>query len=139
LLNARSEEELKMIKTKNPRIVEAMKEMKAMSLRKDLQMLYEAHLKEVRDRYAREEYVRMEGIEKGRVEGRAEGRAEGRVEGRVEDILQLLAKKGPVPAELEADIRKQKDPERLGSWLLLAARSEGVEAFAVQAGLAIQG
>ena len=41
---------------------------------------YEAHLKEVRDRNAREAYVRNEGWERGRTEGLECGRTEGRLQ-----------------------------------------------------------
>ena len=54
-----------MIRTKNPGILEAIREVKTMSLSKRLWMLYEARLKEKRDANAREEYVRNEGIQIG--------------------------------------------------------------------------
>ena len=47
--------------TKNEGILEAVKEVKGMSLRKTLRVLREARLKEIRDRDAREAYVRSEG------------------------------------------------------------------------------
>ncbi|MCD7923157.1 MAG: Rpn family recombination-promoting nuclease/putative transposase [Clostridiales bacterium] len=65
LFNAESEEDLDMIRTKNPGITEAIQEVRIMSLGKRMRLRYEAHLKEVRDRNAREEYVRDEGIEQG--------------------------------------------------------------------------
>ncbi|MCM1058546.1 MAG: Rpn family recombination-promoting nuclease/putative transposase, partial [Firmicutes bacterium] len=58
LFNAETEAELDMIKTKNPGILEAVKEVKVMSLRKDLRALYEGHMREIRDKYARDDYVR---------------------------------------------------------------------------------
>ena len=69
LLNAKSEEDLNMINTKNPGVLEAIKEIKVMSLSKRMRLRHEAHLKEIRDKKAREDYVRLEGerigIEKG--------------------------------------------------------------------------
>lgn len=44
-----------------------------MSLSKYLRALHEAHLKEIRDRDAREDYVRKEGWSAGHSEGRTEG------------------------------------------------------------------
>lgn len=106
--NVKTEEDLKMIKTKNPGILEAIRILRRMSLSNPLRFWYEEHLKEVRDRRAIEAYMReeaeekgraagiekgraegiekgrAEGIEKGRAEGREEGKAEGRAEGRVE-------------------------------------------------------
>ena len=60
LMNVRTEEELEMISAKNPGLLEAVKEVKVMSLRKGLRALYEAHLREIRDRNARDAFVREE-------------------------------------------------------------------------------
>ena len=69
LFNAESEEDLDMIKTENAGILEAIREVKIMSLSKRLRLHYEAHMKDVRDRKAREKYVRMEGEKKGLQKG----------------------------------------------------------------------
>ena len=73
LFNAESEEDLDMIKTENAGILEAIREVKIMSLSKRLRLHYEAHMKDVRDRKAREKYVRMEGEKKGFEEGMQKG------------------------------------------------------------------
>lgn len=65
LFNAKSKEDLDMIKTENVGILEAINEVKVMSLSKRMRLRYEAHLKEIRDRRAREDYVLEQGIEKG--------------------------------------------------------------------------
>jgi len=62
LINAETEKELDMIKTGNAGIQEAIREIKRMSLSKSLRALYEAHLREIRDRNACDDYVRDEGI-----------------------------------------------------------------------------
>ena len=62
-----------MIQTNNPGLLEAIHEVKTMSLSKRMRLRYEAHLKEIRDRNAREDYVREEGRQEGREEGREEG------------------------------------------------------------------
>ena len=77
--NARSEEELDMIHTQNIGINTAIEEVKKMSLSEHMRTRYEAHMKEIRDRNAREDYVRQQGIECGRQEGIQEGRQEGRI------------------------------------------------------------
>ncbi|MCM1188079.1 MAG: Rpn family recombination-promoting nuclease/putative transposase [bacterium] len=123
LLNVKTEGELEMISAKNPGIAEAMREMKIMSLRKSLRALHEAHLKEIRDRNARDDFVRMEGREAGKAEGLAEA------------VWQLLSQKGAVPVELEDFIRGQKDRELLKGWLLTASRVEGVEEFIEETGI----
>ena len=65
LFNAEREEDLDMIKTENAGILEAIREVKLMSLSKRLRAHYEAHMKDIRDRKAREKYVRQEGLEIG--------------------------------------------------------------------------
>ena len=86
LFNVKTEEELDMLEagTKNAGILAAIKEVRVMSLGKTLRLMYEARLKEIRDRDAREDYVRNEGIELGRSEGIELGRNEGRAEGLVQ-------------------------------------------------------
>ncbi len=75
LMNAESEEDLDMIKTDNPGILEAVREMKRMGLGRRLHLLYEAHMKEIRDRNARDDFVRDEGIAIGEARGMAIGEA----------------------------------------------------------------
>ena len=70
LINAKTEEDLDMIHTENAGILEAIKEIKQMSLSKGLRALYDAHMKEIRDRNARDDYVRDEGIVIGEARGK---------------------------------------------------------------------
>ena len=77
LFNAESEEDLDMIKTENAGILEAIREVKVMSLSKRLRAHYEAHMKDVRDRKAREKYVRQEGEKEGFEKGLQKGMNEG--------------------------------------------------------------
>ena len=121
LMNVRTEEELEMISAKNPGLLEAVKEVKVMSLRKGLRALYEAHLREIRDRNARDAFVREEG--------RAEGMEVGKAVGKADAVLQLLNVKGAVPKELEQVIRAQRDLEILSDWHLTAAEVESVDDF----------
>lgn len=85
LFNAKTEEELTMIKTKNPGILEAMKELRVMSLSRRMRLIYEAHLKEVRDRHMIEDEAREQG--------HAEGHAEGLVAGREQKMMDLIKRK----------------------------------------------
>ena len=125
LMNVRTEEELEMISAKNPGLLEAVKEVKVMSLRKGLRALYEAHLREIRDRNARDAFVREEGMEVGKAVGKADS------------VLQLLNIRGVVPKELEQIIRAQRDLEILSDWHLTAARAESVDAFLTKTGIQI--
>lgn len=118
LLNAGTEEELDVIKTVNPGILEAIREVKVMSLRKNMRALYEAHMKELRDRNARDEYVREEG----------------RIEGRTAAILQLLSEKGTISQKLKEEISGQSREDILSEWLSIAAHAESVEEFVQKVG-----
>ncbi len=73
--NAETEEDLKMIKarTENLGILEAIRELRRMSMNNPLRLRYEAYLKRVRDEKAREGYVWDQGQAKGREEGKIEG------------------------------------------------------------------
>ncbi len=73
-----------MIKTENIGIQEAIRELRRMSLSNPIRVLYEGYQKKRRDEIARENYVREEGIAKGRAEGKIEGKAEGKIEGKAE-------------------------------------------------------
>lgn len=114
--NAKEEEDLRMIQTKNPGIQEAIRELRRMNLRNPLRLRYEAYLKRRRDEKAREAYVRDEGIQ----------------EGKAEAILELLEESGPVPQELKKRILEESDPDRLSLWLKLAAKADSAEAFREQ-------
>lgn len=70
--NADSEEALDMIHTTNAGINMAIGEVKKMSMSARMWACYEAHMKEVRDRNAREHYVKQQGIEQGIGVGRAQ-------------------------------------------------------------------
>lgn len=115
--NAKSEEELDMIHTENAGIHAAIQEVKTMSLRGRLRARYEAHLKEVRDKNAREDYVRKEGIAQGIEQGIAQGIEQGITQGiaqgenRVNRLNRLLAEQNRmediVRAAADEEYRKQ--------------------------------
>ncbi len=65
LFNAESEEDMDMIGTENAGVIEAIKQVKILNLSKRLRWQYEMHKKAIRDRNARDDYVRDEGIEIG--------------------------------------------------------------------------
>lgn len=92
LFNAEKGEDLDMINTKNMGIMEAVKEIKEMSLSKRFRLRHEAIMKEIRDKNAREEYVRDEGIALGIERGIQEGIERGRTEEHLNLIRLKLAK-----------------------------------------------
>lgn len=67
--NVKREEDLKMIKTKNPGILEAIGELQRMNMSNPLRVLFEGYQKKWRDQMAREDYVREEGMAEGKAEG----------------------------------------------------------------------
>ena len=121
LFQAKSEEELEMLATKNKGLAEAAEVMKRMSLGRTLRYYYEAHLKAVRDRYGEDAYVRDQG--------RAEGLAEGIAQGKAEAILQLLEDLGEIPTALQKRIQAETDLQVLHRWLKAAAKAESIAEF----------
>ena len=103
--NVKTEEDLRMIKakTKNPGILEAIRELRRLSLDSPMKWRYDAYLKRKRDEKAREAYVWEEGEAKGRAEGKAEGRTEGESYKLVSQVCRKL--------------RKGKEPERIAEEL----------------------
>lgn len=93
LFNAKTEEDLNMIKTENAGILEAIKELKRMSLGRGLMALYDAHMKEIRDRNARDDYVRDEGIAIGQAQGEARGITIGQAQGEKQKLISMVRKK----------------------------------------------
>lgn len=77
LLNAQAKEDLAMIKTQNPGILEAIKELQVMGLSKSLRAWHESRLKYERDRIGQLEYARDEGMEQGLSQGRSQGLDQG--------------------------------------------------------------
>lgn len=60
-----------------------------------------------------------------------------KAEGKAEDVLELLAELGAVSEELRRTVMETKDLEKLKTWLKLAAKTESVEQFQRQAGIAL--
>ena len=90
-------------KTKNPGILEAIRELRRLSLDSPMKWRYDAYMKRKRDEKAREAYV----WEEGEAKGRAEGKAEGRTEGESYKLVSMVCRK----------LRKGKEPERIAEEL----------------------
>lgn len=109
-----------MIAIKNENMREAVEVVREMGLIRTMRWIYDDYWKAKRDRWARDEYVRDEGI------------AIGLKKGRVEDILRLLESKEAkeaVTERLAERIRSEEDEETLKRWLLSAAKAESVKQF----------
>ena len=59
-----------------------------------------------------------------------------KAEGKAEDVQDLLAELGAVSEELRRTLMETRDLEKLKTWLKLAAKTESVEQFQRQAGIA---
>lgn len=66
-----------MIRTENVGILEAIRELKRMSLGEKIRARYEAHMKAVRDHHAAMDYAHDSGVEEGRLEGELIGNENG--------------------------------------------------------------
>ena len=95
--NVETEEDLRMIKakTKNPGILEAIRELRRLSLDSPIKWRYDAYMKRKRDEKAREAYVWEEGEAKGRTEGESY------------KLVSMVCRK----------LRKGKEPERIAEEL----------------------
>ena len=95
LFNAETEEELDMLKsgTKNIGIIEAIKELKEISLSDRLRYEHEMKLKAKRDRRAEDKYVYYQGQKDGFRDGKEKGKLEGRLES-IKGMIKILRKNG---------------------------------------------
>lgn len=103
--NSKTEEDLDMIKSNNPGIMEAIWELRRMSLRNPLRLWYEAYVKRARDERAWKKYVEKQAREKGMEEGRAAGK-----ESKLVELVCKKLRKGKnaetIAEELEEDLKK---------------------------------
>lgn len=108
--NAESEEDLDMIRTKNPGIQEAIEELRRLSMDNPIRALYEAHQKKVRDQKARDEYVWDLGREEGHREGHKEGHRQGYEEGESYKLVEMVCKKlrkGKTAEEIAEELEEE--------------------------------
>lgn len=113
LFNAESMEDLDMIKTTNAGILEAIEEVRSMSLGRRLRLAYEERQKAKRDRWAEDEFVRDQG----------------RAIGKAEDILLILSAKGEVDKDMRDRILAEKNIDVLDGWVRAAALAKDLEEF----------
>lgn len=124
LFNARNMEELMRIKTNNKGIMEAIRLWKRISPTRRLRLIYEEHLKHVRDQRAIEQCARemaiAEGLAEGRAIGEAAGRAIGEAEGRAEILLTILQQYGTPSESLYKKIVTQENLDVVVEWTRIA-------------------
>ncbi len=110
--NAETKEELDMITPQTPGLLEAIQEVKVMSVRKRLRLGAAAHLKEVRDRKAREDYVREEGRREGIRQGIDQGIRQGIDQGAEQKLLSQIERKiaaGQTEEQIAEDLLEPLD------------------------------
>ena len=92
LFNAETEEELDMLKsrTKNLGIIEAIKELKEISLSDRLRYEHEMRLKAKRDRYAEDQFIRVQAEKEGMAKGFEQGMTKGLEQGMAKGLEQGL-------------------------------------------------
>ena len=87
-----------------------------------------------RDREMEERFMILEEMLKDeRKEGRIEGREEGRAEGARLSLCTILECKGRIPDMFRKQIETEQNLEVLRNWLVLAAKSDTMEAFLAEA------
>lgn len=109
LFNAKTEEDLDMIKskTKNRGIIEAIKELKEISLIDILRYDHEMRLKAKRDREAEDEYVFDQGVKAGKDEGIKLGRDEG-----IQVLINFLRRNDYSDEEIIAELMMEYKMDR---------------------------
>ena len=115
--NVETAEDLKMIKTKNPGILQAIGLLQRLSMNNPLRLRYEAYLKQVRDERAWKTHVWKEAMSEGIAQGMAES------------ILDLLRLKGQIPEALRAEIPGERDVKKRRLWLRFAAQCQTGDEF----------
>ena len=147
LFQVESMEELKMMQSKNPGVVEATKEVMAMNLGRRLRTLYEEHMRIKRDRLYLRNMAIEEGLAIGKAMGEAMGEAKGEAKGRSEGevigelkrsrqaILELLEDLGEVPQDIINHINAEEDAETLRKWHKAAARADSFVDFRKKMGI----
>ena len=93
--NARTEEDLDMLQTKNIGIQTAIEEVKRMSMSERMRARYEAHMKELRDRRAIEAYEREQGYDQGYAQGIEQG-----IDREREMRIEKMLRKNKTPEEI---------------------------------------
>lgn len=118
LFLADTEEELNMLKTKtkNPGVLEAIRQSKIMNLNKRLRAMYDAYAIEQSDKASIEDYIRSESIRQGLKQGLKQGLEQGLALGRNEGedrlnrlILSLITDKRNEDIEKAAKDKKYRE------------------------------
>ena len=125
LFRVESMEELGMIQSMNPGVMEAVREVTEMNMGRRLKALYEEHMRIKRDRL----YLRNAAIQEGRQVGIQEGERLGDLNRRRQDILELLEDLGEVPEDIRFHIQSETDVDILRRWLKVAARAKDLAIF----------
>jgi len=91
-MNAESEEELMVLREKEPKLRAAVEKLLEINRDPDMRALYDAREKERRDNKARERYAMQRGKSEGIAEGKVLGIAEGIERGKLEGIMEGIGR-----------------------------------------------
>lgn len=122
LFRAGTKEELDMLgnQTKNPGILEAVKELSVMNLSKRLRAIHEFNLREQRDKAALEEQIR--------IDARANGLREGRMQGLELKLIELIHKKLRNGKSAEQIAQELEEPLAVVERICKAVKKCGLDA-----------
>lgn len=78
-------------------------------------------------------YMKFEELmNRQKSESFVEGELKGKLEGKLEDICLLLSELGELPDEVRIRLEAETSPEKLATWLKLAAKAESIDDFVEQ-------
>lgn len=121
--------DLQLIKSANPGVMEAVKEVMAMNMGRRLRALYEEHMRIKRDRI----YLRNAAIQEGRQEGLQKGIQEGMQEGDLhrsrQVIYDFLGRLGTIPEDIRIRIEAEQNGEVLREWYLCVPQLKSFDEF----------
>ena len=129
LFNAESEADLSHIITENEGVQRGMEVVKTLSLSKKLRIMYDQYMKEKRDRWAEDEYVKDLGRSEGLLEGEIKGEIKGEIIGRRDALIMILRSRWNVSDEAVNRVRDINDKEILDMLIAAAVNAKDWEEF----------
>jgi len=137
LLRVENMEELGILQSTNPGVMEAMKEVMAMNMGRRLRALYEEHMRIKKDRlYLRNAAIQeglQEGIQKGMEKGMQKGIQKGIQKGSLhrsrQVIYDFLDRLGPIPEDIHIRIEAEQDEEVLRKWYMSVPQLKSFDEF----------
>ena len=118
-------DELQMIHSSNPGVMEAVKEVMKMNMGRRFRALYEEHMRIKRDRL----YLRNAVIQEGRQEGLQQGIQQGDLHRSRQVIYDFLGRLGTVPEDIRIRIEAEQNGEVLRKWYMSVPQLKSFDEF----------